>query len=105
MAEADPIGLRLWARARRLRSEADQQAEAVLLQAAVWLELRPDAHACPQIAESIALHYLLLAEHPEVRRQPGLGERYTQRAWTWAHEAEHGVPTLCGLLERARPDA
>jgi hypothetical protein len=99
------IGLRLWERARRLRSTADCQTEGVLLRAAVWLELRRDAHACAQIAESIALHYLLLAQHPEVRRQPGLGERYAQRAWTWAHEAEHGEPTLCGLAERARPDA
>jgi len=96
---------RLWARARSLREVASRQSEAVLLRAAVWLELRPDAHACPQVAESIALHYLLLAQHPEVRAQPGLAERYADRAWEWAGEAEHGVLTLRGLLERARLDA
>ena len=92
-------------RAARLRDLACEQTEERLLQAAVWLELRPDARGSSRTCEMIALHYLLLSEHPAVLRQPGLPERYRERAWIWADQAEFGAMTLGMLLERARVDA
>ena len=114
------ICLRLRERVKRLGDLAGTQSEAVLLQAAVLLEqaLRraqraegersstwPDAHTCPCLAESIALHYLLLADHAEVRTQPGLSDRYRARARGWVDEAERGELSLSGFLERTRADA
>jgi hypothetical protein len=111
---------RLRERVRCLTPLAGAQSEAVLLRAAVLLEqaLRraqraegergstwPDAHPCPRLAESIALHYLLLADHAEVRTQPGLSDRYRARARGWVDEAERGEPSLSGFLERTRADA
>lgn len=95
----------LLARARSLADLAGERSEAQLLMAVVWLELRSRAHACTGALERIAIHYLLFAEHPEVRAQLGLADRYEQRAWRWADQAEHGSPAPPSLFDWARADA
>jgi hypothetical protein len=95
----------LLSRARSLADLASERSEAELLCAVVWLELRARTHACAGVLERIAIHYLLLAEHPDVRAQAGLAERYASRAWHWTDQAELGAPPLSGFLERARADA
>jgi hypothetical protein len=95
----------LLARAEALADLASERSEAQLLRAAVWLELRAAEHACAGMPERIALHYLLLAEHPEVRLQPGLAGRYARRAWRWAERAERGLPPPSGGAFRQLDDA
>ncbi len=93
----------LLARARSLADLAAERSEAQLLCAAIWLELRASAHACSGALERIAIHYLLLAEHPEVCAQFGLANRYERCAWRWADQAERGAlaPSLPPLSTRA----
>jgi hypothetical protein len=91
----------LLARARALAELAAERSESQLLCAAVWLELRAAAHACSGTSERIALHYLLLAEHPDVLGQPGLAQRYERRAWWWADHAERGGFPRASPLARA----
>jgi hypothetical protein len=95
---------RLLARAHALADLAAERSEAELLRAVVWLELRAAATACAGLLERIAVQYWLLAEHPEVRPQPGLARRYADRAWNWAEEAAGG-PSLAGRLARNQDDA
>lgn len=95
----------LLARAAALADLAAERSEVQLLRAVVWLELRAAEHACAGMLERIALHYLLLAEHPEVRLQPGLAGRYARRAWRWAECAERGLPPPSGGASQGLADA
>ena len=95
----------LLARARALADLACERGEPELLRAVVWLELRASAHACTGLLERIAVQYLLLADHPEVRPQLGLARRYAERAWRWADAALHGAVPAAGPLARACDDA
>ncbi|MFI5318167.1 MAG: hypothetical protein ACHQ6V_01195 [Myxococcota bacterium] len=92
-------------RARSLGDLAAERSEAQLLCAAVCLELRAAVHACPGARERIAIHYLLLTEHAEVRPQLGLAKRYARRAWRWAASAELGAPSPAELQSAAHADA
>jgi hypothetical protein len=88
-------------RARALAELASERREAELLRAVVWLELRASAHACTGLLERIAVQWLLLADHPEVRSQHGLGRRYAERARRWAHAALHGAAASGVALDPA----
>ncbi|HEU4429524.1 MAG TPA: hypothetical protein VFT98_12265 [Myxococcota bacterium] len=96
-----PYRAMLLARARALADLASERDESELLRAVVWLELRASAHACTGLLERIAVQWLLLADHPEVRTQHGLGRRYAERAWRWADAALHGAASSGSALERA----
>jgi hypothetical protein len=89
----------LLCRARALADLAAERSEADLLRAAVWLELRASAHLCTGLLERIAVQWLLLADHPEVQPQLGLGRRYAERAWRWADAALHGAAPADAALE------
>lgn len=91
----------LVARARALADLAAERSEAQLLRAAVWLELRAAAHACAGTLERIAIHYLLLTEHPDVLAQPGLAARYARCAAWWADLASAGDSPVRGPSARA----
>jgi hypothetical protein len=95
-----PMPAELIARARALADLAAERSEAQLLCAAVWLELRAAVHACAGLRERIALHYLLLAEHPEVHRQLGLAQRYAARASHWIERAQPDTGAGRAHLER-----
>jgi hypothetical protein len=83
-------------KAAGLRPQAARVAEETLLAAAEQLERRHSARPCPQLSNAIALHYLLLADHPEVasccRRRDG----YQQQAAAWIRLAERVVTHLRG---------
>ncbi len=74
-------------RATSLRQAADSESEETLLKAAVWLRERARSGMDPKLFLEVALHYLLLQEHPEVRTQPGLPARYLHEADTWLARA------------------
>lgn len=45
----------------------------------------------PALFLEAALHYLVLAEHPDVRPQPGLARDYLERADAWLARAAEGA--------------
>jgi hypothetical protein len=87
--------------ARSLAELAAERTEAQLLGAALHLELRARTHRCPGVLGRIAVHYLLLSEHPQVLAQPGLAQRYRARGWRFADLAEHGAPAVLDLSSLA----
>jgi len=75
-------------RAQQLLPVAAQTPEAVILEAATRLELRHRHHPCPRLRHAIALHYLLLADHPESHAHPRLQSRYRAAALAWIDALE-----------------
>ena len=81
-------------RAGSLREAAAREPEPTLLRAAVWLEGRAQRSGDPALSLEAALHYLVLAEHPEVLAQTGLAERYLAKADAWLQRAAHAGTAL-----------
>ena len=75
-------------RAAALAPTAFEQPESTLLAAAHWLMAKFENHPSRGLRGEIALHFLLLSEHPDVRSQWGLPEYYHSLALAWLGEGE-----------------
>ncbi len=78
-------------RAGSLREAAAREDEPILLRAAVWLEGRARRTGDPALCLEAGLHYLVLAEHPDVLAQTGLAQHYLAKADEWLQRVSGGA--------------
>ncbi len=79
----NPLVQRAW----KIRQKADGFPSKTILKAALWLEGKHQSAPHWRTAAALALHYLVLAMHRELRPHPEQAWRYFSRALRWDEEA------------------